>query len=407
MQKNIRIFIIFFLLQALLHNLGHPVTPAFVRSLEINDYMFGVFFASMSFGLMIGAPLWGTLGDQGHRKAYIFFGLLLYSVGQIGFAYTENQWVMMVFRFIAGFGVVSSMTILTSIVIERSEASQRAKHLAYVAAAITLGAALGYYAGGFLSTNIVHHFFDGKQNYQMIFLIQAILNVGFAFFVILNLKECRTFEKVTQKRSLLKGLGSLTKIKPSLVVFLISLTLITIGATNLSKYIDVYFDDLGYTPKQLGTFVMATGIISMFASLFIVPIFARLKKQLFVIAIIQLINAAIVIFVFRSPAFLITIYTVYMIYVIFKAIYQPLEQNYISLHAKEGNYGSVMGLRQSFVSIGMILGPLLGGFLYEKKPLLLFDFSAYSFIFGVILLGIVYVLSRNEITKNVKDNINN
>ena len=407
MQKNIRIFIIFFLLQALLHNLGHPVTPAFVRSLEINDYMFGVFFASMSFGLMIGAPLWGTLGDQGHRKTYIFFGLLLYSIGQIGFAYTENQWVMMVFRFIAGFGVVSSMTILTSIVIERSETSQRAKHLAYVAAAITLGASLGYYAGGFLSTNVIHSLFDGKQNYQMIFLIQAILNVGFAFYVILNLKKCRTFEEVTQKRSLLKGLGSLTKIKPSLVVFLISLTLITIGATNLSKYIDVYFDDLGYSPKQLGTFVMATGIVSMFASLFIVPIFARLKKQLFVIGFIQLINAAIVIFVFRAPSFLITIYTVYMIYVIFKAIYQPLEQNYISLHAKEGNYGSVMGLRQSFVSIGMILGPLLGGFLYEKKPLLLFDFSAYSFIIGVILLGIVYVLSRNEMTKNVKDNINN
>jgi DHA1 family multidrug resistance protein-like MFS transporter len=43
MKKSIIPLILYFLFQGLLHNLGHPVTPAFVRSLEIKDYMFGVF----------------------------------------------------------------------------------------------------------------------------------------------------------------------------------------------------------------------------------------------------------------------------------------------------------------------------------------------------------------------------
>ena len=68
MRKSIYIIIFFFFIQGIIHNIGHPVTPAFVRGLEIPDYMFGVFFAAMSLGLMIGSPLWGILADRGRRK---------------------------------------------------------------------------------------------------------------------------------------------------------------------------------------------------------------------------------------------------------------------------------------------------------------------------------------------------
>jgi DHA1 family multidrug resistance protein-like MFS transporter len=399
MKKSIIPLILYFLFQGLLHNLGHPVTPAFVRSLEIKDYMFGVFFASMSFGLMIGAPIWGTLGDRGRRKTYIFTGLALYSLGQIGFAYSGNEIIMIIFRFISGFGVVGSMTILTSILIEKSDIHDRAKHLAYSAAAVTLGVSLGYYAGGYLSTNAFFKDFLGTSDYRVVFLIQASLNLVYASIVIATLKIGQNEHMNVQRSSFIKSLKEVTNIKPSLLIFLVSLTLITIGATNLSKYIDVYFDELGYLPSDLGTFVMTTGIVSLFASIFIVPIFAKFKKQLYVITIIQLLSALIVFFVFRAEKFLLTIYTVYMIYVIFKAIYQPLEQNFIAKHASEGKYGRIMGLRQSFVSIGMIIGPLIGGFLYEIKPLVLFDFSGLSFIVGVLLLGVVYILQKSEHAK--------
>ena len=146
---------------------------------------------------------------------------------------------------------------------------------------------------------------------------------------------------------------------------------------------------------------MVTGIVSLAASILMVPLFAKLKKQLFTIGILHLINAIVVIYVFRAVNFLLTIYTIYMIYVIFKAVFQPLEQSYISLHAKKGNYGTIMGIRQSFFSIGMVLGPLIGGFLYEKKPLYVFDFSALTFLIGIVLLLIVYFFEKNEQKKEV------
>lgn len=396
MKKSILITISFFLVQGIIHNLGHPVTPSFVRSLGIPDFMFGVFFASMSFGLMIGGPIWGVLGDNGKKKNYIVIGLLMYSIGQFGFGYAGNQYIMVFFRFFSGIGVVAAATLLISHIIEISDKRDRAKHLAYTAAAMTLGGSIGYYVGGFLGTNEFMVNLFNITSYSKIFLIQAILNVFYAAYIYVAFKDSKFDVQTAKKPNILQSLKEVAHIRPSLLFFLLSLTFMTIGAINLNKYMDVYFDELSYSPQQLGTFVFTTGIVSVLTSIFIVPLFARFKKQILAIAIIQILSAVIVLFVFRAPNFLLIVYTVYMVYVIFKAVYQPLEQNFISLHAAEGKFGRVMGVRQSFLSIGMVIGPLIGGFLYERSALLLFDSSAVMFLIGVLLLGVVYILEKKH-----------
>ncbi len=398
MKKDRYLIVFFFLIQNIIHNLGHPVTPAFVRSLGIQDYMFGVFFATMSLGLMIGGPIWGIIGDRGKKKIYIVIGLLMYSIGQFFFGYSNNQYLMVFFRLLSGLGVVSSITLYTSYLIEITEKKYRAKYLAFISAAVTLGASFGYYLGGFLSTNPLMIQWFNITNYKEIFLIQAVLNIIYVGIVLILFKDRRCAFNVGPKESVFSSLKSIKNIDFRLLLFFISLMIITIGTINLSKYIDVYFNELGYSPLELGTFVMVTGYVSLFTSIFIVPFLARMKKQIGLMLVIQIINALIVFYVFRSNNFLLSVYTVYMVYVIFKAIYTPLEQNYISLHAKEGEYGKIMGVRQSFVSIGMVIGPLIGGFLYGKSPLLIFDASAIAFLIGFGILFIVSILNRKQKT---------
>jgi len=406
MRKSVYLFILFFFIQGIIHNIGHPVTPAFVRGLEIPDYMFGVFFAAMSLGLMIGAPLWGILGDQGRRKLYIALGLSIYSVGQFFFAYSGNAVLMVVFRFIAGFGVGSALTIMTSQIIEQSSLKDRAKHLAFAAASSTLGASLGYYIGGFISTNQTMVNLLGTSDLRIIFVIQVISNILYTLLTIILLKNQEQVISKMNKPSMIAGLKEITRIDKSLLIFLISLTFMTIGSINVSKYLDVYFDQLSYNPQQLGTFVMATGVVSLISSIFLVPYFAKVKKQLLLIGIIHLICAAIIFYSFRASNFLLVMYTVFMIYVVLKTIYQPLEQSYIANHATNNKYGSIMGLRQSFVSFGMVVGPLLGGYLYSVHPLVLFDFNAISFIIGVLLLIWVFALEqKKKIEKDVNQSM--
>ncbi len=397
-MKKIRLIIIFYFTQGIIHNMGHPITPWFVRSLGIPDYMFGVFFATMSFGLMVGGPIWGTIGDNGKKKKYIVIGLLMYSIGQFFFGYSNNVYWMVFFRFFSGFGVVSTITLFASYIIELSPKDKRAKFLAYGAGATTLGASLGYFLGGFLSTNPFFANLLNITNYHEIFLVQAILNTIYAVVIIFILKdEPEEVEHIANKPNFIQSWKSITKIRFSLLLFLFSLTFILMGTTNLSKYIDVYFNDLKFTPEILGTFVMVSGFVSIFASIFIAPIFARLKKQLLAMIFIQVTNAIIVFYVFRANNFLLTIYTLYMFYIIFMTVHQPLEQNYISMHAKKGEYGKIMGVRQSFVSLGMIIGPFAGGFIYEINPLHLFDSSASTFLIGAVLLLMVMVIEKRKL----------
>lgn len=395
MQKTVFLIILFTLLQGIMHNIGHPVTPAFVRDLGIADYMFGVFFASMSFGLMIGGPIWGVLGDQGNQKRYIVIGLLLYSIGQFGFGYIDNAIGMVFFRLISGFGAVAAITLLTSILIASSTPETRAKHLAYMAAAFTLGTSFGYGIGGFISTDPTVSQLLGTFDYQRVFLVQSLGNALYALTVLLLLKPTLK-SKSPSRASMIEGLKSLTKIDTHLLIFLIALMLMTIGGINLNKYIDVYFDELGYSPQDLGNFILTTGFVSLFASLFLVSKMAKIKHQLWVIGIIQTLSALIVFYVFRANAFLTVIYSVYMIYIVFRTIFAPLEQNYISNYAKESAYGSIMGLRMSFVSFGMVIGPLIGGFVYEIDSLLLFDMSAMFLLAGVILLMVIGIIGKKQ-----------
>ncbi len=394
MKKTLILTILYFLIQGIVHNIGHPVTPAFVRSLGIPDFMFGVFFASMSFGLMIGGPIWGILGDRGKKKNYIVIGLLLYSIGQLFFGYIGNQYIMIVFRFVSGVGAVAASTLLISHLIEISDLRNRAKNLAYAAAALTLGGSVGYYLGGFLGTNPLMLDLFNITSYSKIFLIQSVLNGAYAILIYFTFIDSKYDKVIEKKGNIFSNLKEVVHIRTSLLFFLLSLTFMTIGATNLSKYIDVYFDELGYSPQDLGAFVFVTGIVSVFTSVIIVPIFSKIRKQLLTMGIIQILSAVIVFYVFRASNFLLVVYTVYMLYIVFKAIYLPLEQNYISLHAEAGKFGRVMGVRQSFLSIGMVLGPLIGGFLYERDALLLFDSSAATFLVGVLLLGVVYILEK-------------
>ena len=396
MKKAVISIIILYFIQGIIHNLGHPVTPAFVRSLEIPDYMFGFFYATMSFGLMVGAPIWGIIADKGKKKFVMVLGLLIYTTGQIGFGYSGNMYWMVFFRFLSGFGVAASMTLFVSHMIEVSIPERRAKHLAWLAAGLALGASIGYALGGFISTNEIVVDFLNTNDLRVVFLIQGLINIIHAFNVFLLIDEKDVLNKTSKKPTIIESFKNIKNINFNLLLFLVSLTFISISLTNLSKYLDVYFDNLGYTSGDIGNFVFITGLVSIFTSIFIVPLIIKIRRNLLIMIITQFISIVVVLYVFRANNFIVTIYTIYMIYVISKAIYQPLEQNFIADNANEGFYSSIMGIRQSFFSIGMIVGPLIGGFLYERNPRNVFDFSALMIFIGMLLMIIVYFRIRKK-----------
>ncbi len=395
------VFFIYFF-QGVIHNLGHPVTPAFVDGLGINDFYFGMFFSAMALGLLVGGPIWGYLGDRGNKRLYIVLGLLVYSLGQYLFASSTNQYMMLLWRFMSGFGVSSSVTLLMSHLLEHSEEENRTVYLGWYQAIFVVGSSVGYIISGQLTEiqviiDVLH-----TDQYENIFYIQAIWNIFHAvviFFVIG--KSVKLAKETIGKANIFKAFTDIKKLDPTLILFLISLAFISIGAISVSKFIEKIMFELTYTEEQIGNFVGITGFVSLGATIFLVPIVAKIKKDFPFMVFIQFFSAVIIFIVFRQNDLLVALYTGFMLYVILKAIYTPLEQHYISSHAPKGKYGTIMGVRQMFFAIGLVIGPLIGGALFDLKPIYVFDFSAVMFLIGVILLLIVgKQIKRLEIDNN-------
>lgn len=376
MKKGVFLLFVFYFIQGVIHNLGHPLTPTYVNMLGLNPRMFGFFFSFMSLGIVVGSPLWGILGDRYPKKPLIVIGLLIYSLGQIGFVLFENPYSMTFFRFVSGFGVSASITLILAIAIGLTQGQERVKVLSITAAMMALGATFGYQIGGQL----------GRFFITEVFYLQALLNTVYAFVLFVFLKvpkqlkngRAMTFNQQVKTAFILP--------KP-LLVFLLGLSLATIAATNISKYLDVYIIDQGYTTSQLGNFVFVTGLVGLFTNFVIVPYLTKFNRNILIMRYSQLVSAAVIVATFQFTALRVALYSIFMIYMMMKSTFEPLEKHHISLNADETTYASLMGVRQMFFSIGMVLGPLISGFIYEFNPLFVFYFSALMFVFAFFLIS--------------------
>lgn len=383
MKKTVYLLFIFYLVQGIIHNLGHPLTPTYVNMLGLNPRMFGFFFSFMSLGIVIGSPLWGILGDRYQKKPLIVLGLMIYSIGQVGFVTFENPVMMTFFRFLSGFGVSASITLILAIAIGLTKGQERVRVLSITAAMLALGATFGYQIGGQL----------GRFFIVEVFYFQAVLNGLYAGFVYFFLKVPKTL-KNGRAMPFSQQVKTAFTLPRSLLVFLLGLSLATIAATNISKYLDVYVIDAGYTTSQLGNFVFVTGLVGLFTNFVIVPYLVKFHQNILIMRYLQLISAVVIVATFQFTALRLALYSIFMIYVVMKSTFEPLEKHHISLNADESTYASLMGVRQMFFSIGMVLGPLISGFIYEFNPLFVFYFSALMFVLAFILISFSAAASK-------------
>ena len=194
------------------------------------------------------------------------------------------------------------------------------------------------------------------------------------------------------------GFKEIKHIGPEMLFFLLALVFITIGASNVDKYLDLYLKDLGQPANFLGNLKMIIGFVSIFVTALLVPFFMKMKKQLTLMAILQALSAVVVFIVFKETNnFILFIYTFFMIYIVAKAIFAPLEQEYVASFSNENNVATMMGIRQSFYSTGSIIGPLLGGWLYSMNYIYVFNSSVIFFLLGIVLLMLSgYFKKRNN-----------
>jgi len=383
MKKNniIKFYFLNFLVLATF-NLAHPVTPRLINELELPIFMFGLFFALMSIGSYVFSPIWGSLSDFKGRKYFLIYGVLGYGFAQIGFGMSHHAFIISVFRFIAGAFSVSYIAVMMACINDLTTSENRIKSMAYLSATVAMGGAAGSILGGLV----------GSSNYFYTFIFQFICCLLIAIAILFFIPETL----INKKKKPIKISLNHLKFKKTALDYhsllgnlILTVILLNIMTTSYNSTIGFFVESALALPTYLNGIILSISpLIAIFVNFFVSPKVAKhfdgLKTLIFVTAV-----SGASLFIWSVNSNILIVAPFFLIYLIISALALPIYQGMIAEHAQD-NAGELMGIQNSARSVGMVIGSLASGFLYDLG-------SRFPFILGSFAAFICFFLLLNQL----------
>ncbi|MGL5378538.1 MFS transporter [Clostridium sp.] len=364
-------------------NMAHPVTPMLINELKLPSYMFGVLFSFMAVANFVMSPIWGSFSDQRGRKRFLALGVIGYGLSQVGFGYSTNIMVILVFRLLGGALSVCFVTTAIAYMTDLSSIKERVKYLSYHTASVSIGSSVGALLGGTI----------GRNNYRYTFLAQGILCVIITGIILCVVREDRNIkeEKLTVYLGHLKPNRTFIDFKTAIGSMILVMMLITMTTTAYNSTINYYIESVLHMPSTINGIVMAiAGVIGLCMNLFVNPYLGKRFNEYKSIKYTILITGVSILLASMMNNMIISIIFL-VLFIAASSLVVPIQQSIVSKLARE-NYGEVMGIQGSAKAIGMIVGSLTAGFIFMIGNRLPFAFGGgCALIAGLVMVN----LSRN------------
>lgn len=386
-KKRIIAFYVLYFMFAICVNIVHPITVKYVDSLNLPDSYFGFFVSLMSLGQVVGALLFGFLSDKIGRKWLIVIGLLGYCLAQFGFGFINTYpIVILIFRFLAGVFIAAPTTLFVSMCLDYATPEKKVKMLTIHSSCYILGTSFGYEIGGALYNYL-------QLSISNVFIFQICFTIFTSILFSLLVKEVYKSNVNTNENNVKKTFN----IKPIVYLLLLSLMVVTIAQILINKYLDTYIIHIGYEPAVLGHYVLITGIASALSNIAVIPLIKKIKNKQLQWCLLGFIGiSAILTFITFSNKdnILVLLFTTHLIYIVIKGFITPLEQNELSIYTDDTNKGKITGIRQTMLSLGNVLGPLIGSAVYVSGSPKIFIIAGFIIILSLILYSIYFLVKK-------------
>ena len=391
-KKRIIVFFILYLLFGISVNIVHPVTTTYVKSLNLPDAYFGFFSSLMSLGQVVGAIFFGFLSDKIGRKWLVCIGLFGYALSQIGFGFLNNNpLIILLFRFLGGFFISAPSTLFVSLCIDYSDASRKVKNLSIATSCYILGTSLGYEIGGDLYNYL-------EFNISQVFIFQVCFTIITSLLFGIFIKDIYKDKLEISSNNSNKNITKIN-INPLIYLLLFSLMVLTVGQILINKYLDTYIIHIGYEPSTLGHYVLIAGILSAISNILVIPFIKKIKdnKLAYCLSIFIFLSAGLTFITFLVKInILYLLFSTHVIYIIIKGLITPLEQNELSTYINNSNNGKITGARQTILSIGNVLGPLIGSAVYVSGSPFIFIVGAIIILISLIMYISYFIIKKKK-----------
>lgn len=350
-NKNLVIAALVAMVNALGYGIIIPVLYSYSRKFGLNDFENGMLFAVFSICQFISTPVIGMLSDKYGRKPLLVVSVAGTAVSFFMMAVAPSAIFLFLARALDGL-TAGNIPVISAIISDTTDFKDRAKGFGIIGA--TFG--LGFVFGPTISALTV------GISAGLPFIIAGVMALMAMVLTIIVLPETNKHmgqmvnHKLFDFRKMARAL-----LDPNIgTLMLITLIYSLAFSMFIYAYQPFSMDILGLKAKGISMLFTLFGVVGLLTQLFLVqPVLKRLPLKRAYPTAIFIVAAA---FVMMFLSLNLTIFVVAsIILALSNSLVNPLTQTIISEETDPKSQGAVMGLQTSYMSIGQILGPILGG----------------------------------------------
>jgi len=352
-----------------------PLLPIYAEGMGASGLFLGLIFAAFSIARIIFMPLFGKLSDRHGRKPFIVIGLAIQVLSAVAFYYSLDPYHLLLTRFFQGLAGALVLPIAMALVGEISPPGREGSYLGYFSVALFIGFGAGPLFGGLISDH-----WSIQVNFAVLGILCLAAFLGVLFFLpprqIPTNPRSRT---VVPYRTLLRN--------PVISGMFLYRTANSCGRGVISVFLPLFGEAvLGLSLSQVGIILSA----NLMATAVFQPLFGHLADRSSRRALVICGSTLQGVAMFLMP--LLDGFTDALLLNILMglagAVSLPAASGMIVTEGKKGGMGGAMAIFNIGMSLGLTVGPILGGGV--------FDLTGYpgAFIFGgtISILGAAPVL---------------
>ena len=352
-----------------------PVLPTIMNEMNISGKVVGYLTASFALTQLIISLFAGKWVDKFGRKIMIVLGLFIFGFSEFLFGLGKTIEVLFISRILGGVSAAFIMPAVTAFIADITTMETRPKALGYMSAAISTGFIIGPGIGGFLA----------DFGTRVPFYSAGVLGTLAAILSIIFLKEP---ERQSMEDMEAPDLGNKTGFRKIFVpMFFIAFMIILISSFGLAafeSFFSLYVDHkFAFTEKDIAIAITGGAIVGAIAQVLLFDRMTQKMGEINVIRISLLISAVLVFLMTVANSYWAIMAVTFTVFVGFDLI-RPAATSYLSKIA--GNeQGFVGGMNSMFTSIANVIGPVLGGILFDIDINYPYYFATVFLIVGLLM----------------------
>ena len=366
----LRFFGLFIVLPVLsIYALDMPGATPFLAGLVVGGYALTQAIFQVPFGI---------ISDKFGRKPILFFGLLIFIIGSIVAALSDNIYMLLIGRFLQGAGAIGS--VVSAMIADLVKEEQRAHAMAIMGGTIAMS---------FAAAMIIAPIIGGNYGIDKLFWLTAALSVAAITVLFTSVPQPpKIVHSYSQEESKFFEVFKDKALTRMYVTFLFHQ-----GTTTMAFFIIPFVltqaiadGGFGWEKAELWKVylpAMIFGFIAMAPAAIFGEKYGK-GKLIFKLSVVS-IFFAFVAMGFASESWIFVVGVV--LFFIGFNMFEPLLQSFVAKFAKVHQKGAALGVANTFAYLGIFLGGLLAGWImqnYNRETLAIV-------VMGITVLWFIWV----------------